>query len=1115
MRDVEAGAAVDKESLIDQHPELADELRSCIDSLEFIGFSAPDGIGDVDGPTNASAAPRVLGDFVLQQTIGRGGMGIVYKAQQRSLGRQVAVKVLPVISHFEARCVQRFRNESQAAAKLDHPNIVRVYSVGFDKVHYFAMEWIDGPSLADVVGSLRRDGGSSGRQPRTEASDTTPIAELSTQHSHDRKSFYRSIAKLGKQAADALQYAHDRDILHRDIKPSNLLLDSNGDLHVTDFGLARILDDGRSAITSTGDLVGTLRYMSREQVLDHANVDHRSDVCSLGLTLYELLTGQKAFPAEDRGSLLSQVLDAVPTRPSSMVPSVPRDLETIVMKAVEKLPSARYPTAGHMADELQRFLDNRPIVARPIGRLERTFRWMRRNPLVSLLLGTVSLLLLAIAIGSSIAALRLEREALDKTRNLYAQEMRLVVSDINQGDVVEAERKLIKWMPAEDAADDHRGFEWYELWKRCHDDAIIHTIHHQLAAYDVAYVAQNRLAVGWFSTNIPIWDAQSLQADSKPVHVLGELGMGIISLTHHEESKTLVAGNADGEVGIWNYETGAELKRVKLDLPPTEDNVNSVAISPDGRFVAIGTPRRNRGGVTRVLDLESDTWTLDLEEPSHVAFIDQRRLLTVAASGSHLAVYDTQTWSEIDRRELNEVAGVERIAFCEATQRVAISTVTDRGVYREGAVEIWATARLENVARFSFGREEILSLGYTSDGDTLGLGTHTGKLLLVDSATNRIIGEKQGHVNAIWGIAFSPDGCQLSTASADTAVHIWDVTKLAKNSREFTEWNYPGIALSGASFVDNDTVCITGCPDLVLTRNVVSDAVEKEIAIQVPPELNARQHVLSPDRRLVAMTCGRWPFSRKGTRPTAKLFVAELATAKLIAEVDLPNGVFYSRSAFHKDNRHIAICSYGNVAIVDAMQARVVNELPIEAWIKNVAFSTDGSRLLCPATSGVTKVFSFPACELITSFRSDKAMAQHSTFSPRGDQLAMVGLERRVRLFDSRTFKSIESGRFDPISDYMCYVRYSPDGKRIITGSPTGVAHLWSVESGDELMQFRLPRNCYPTIDFSPDGNSLAISGDSTVRVWRIPQRNELEQLSVAKLNELSCRKVTEYGRSR
>jgi serine/threonine protein kinase len=281
-------------------------------------------------------------------------MGIVYEAEQISLGRRVALKVLPLAAVMDPRHLQRFQNEARAAASLHHEHIAPVYAVGNERgVHYFAMQLINGPSLADVLAGQRSGSPaaasadpSTGYTPRppTPAADTAPVARASTERLPRDAAYFRRVAEWGIQAAEALEHAHTLGILHRDVKPANLMLDGAGKLWVTDFGLARTGVD--SSLTVSGDLLGTLRYMSPEQALaKRAVVDHRTDIYSLGVTLYEVLTLQPPFAGTDRQELLRRVVWDEPRAPRKIQPAIPVELETIVLKALEKNPADRYATA--------------------------------------------------------------------------------------------------------------------------------------------------------------------------------------------------------------------------------------------------------------------------------------------------------------------------------------------------------------------------------------------------------------------------------------------------------------------------------------------------------------------------------------------------------------------------------------------------------------------------------------------------------------------------------------------------------------------------------------------------------------------------------------------------
>jgi len=359
--------------------------------------------------------------------LGRGGMGTVFEAEQHSMGRRVALKVLPFAALAQDKSLQRFRNEVRAAAALDHPNIVSVYSIGEDRgVHYYAMQLVRGQTLADMIQELRASHRApllslhsqcegAGNEPTVNWSATSPSTKRDEQarintagDSRRDAESYRTAARLGIQAAEALQHAHDQGVLHRDIKPSNLMLDRDGKLYVTDFGLARIEAD--AGMTMTGDILGTLRYMAPEQALaKRVVIDHRADIYSLGATLYELLTLQPAFCETDRSELLKRIAfgEACPLR--KVDARIPVELETIVLKAMSKTPDERYHSAQELSDDLKAFLEDRPIKAKPPTPLKRVAKWSRRHRWV--LIAAASVLIL-FAIGSMVSTTMLlwERE---------------------------------------------------------------------------------------------------------------------------------------------------------------------------------------------------------------------------------------------------------------------------------------------------------------------------------------------------------------------------------------------------------------------------------------------------------------------------------------------------------------------------------------------------------------------------------------------------------------------------------------------------------------------------------------------------------------------------------
>jgi tetratricopeptide (TPR) repeat protein len=399
MDALEAGERPDRLAFLARHADVAAALAACLDGVSLVLAGAPRLLSvEADGPAPPHDGP--LGDFRLVREIGRGGMGVVYEAVQVSLGRPVALKVLPFAAALDARQLQRFKNEAQAAAGLHHSNIVPVYAVGCERgVHFYAMQLIDGRSLATVLAELRH-----GPRPGPGSADAAAVtpagAARSTLLSARGPAYFRRVAELGVQAAEALEYAHQMGVVHRDVKPANLLVDTTSRLWVTDFGLARC--QAGAGITRTGDVVGTLRYMSPEQALSrHGLIDHRSDVYSLGATLYEALTLRPPYPGRDREELLRQLTLGDPPPPRRHDAALPAELETIVLKAMRPEPESRYATAQELADDLRRFLEHRPIKARPPGPGERAAKWARRHR--TLVAAAAAVLLLG-AVASAVTA---------------------------------------------------------------------------------------------------------------------------------------------------------------------------------------------------------------------------------------------------------------------------------------------------------------------------------------------------------------------------------------------------------------------------------------------------------------------------------------------------------------------------------------------------------------------------------------------------------------------------------------------------------------------------------------------------------------------------------------
>ena len=405
------------------HPDLAEEIRELFPTITITERLKAQRERSSGGRATLGAAQlERLGDFRLIREIGRGGMGVVFEAEQETLRRRVAVKVLPRQALMDEKHLKRFQREARIAANLHHTNIVEVFGVGEqDGFHYYVMQYIEGVGLDAIVWELEKAVGNpseilapSSAMPATEAySDNSNAAaalrELFGEEGHSNRrlgpGYWRGVARIGLQAAEALNHAHNQGVLHRDIKPANLLLGAQGTVWLTDFGLAKAAQSDDLSLSK--DIVGTLRYMAPEQF--HGQTDQRSDIYSLGLTLYELLTQRPAYEETDQGRLIQRIIQGEATPLGAVSRSIPRDINTIILKAISLDAGERYQSAGEMANDLRSFLEDRPIRARRASPVERLGRWCRRNKALAILAGTTMLLLALVAVVASAGYLRTKR----------------------------------------------------------------------------------------------------------------------------------------------------------------------------------------------------------------------------------------------------------------------------------------------------------------------------------------------------------------------------------------------------------------------------------------------------------------------------------------------------------------------------------------------------------------------------------------------------------------------------------------------------------------------------------------------------------------------------------
>jgi serine/threonine protein kinase/WD40 repeat protein len=762
-----AGEQIDVDALVAAHPEHADQLRQLLPALHVLHELSGSSQSRRRDPSPAVPVPEggTLGDFHILREVGRGGMGVVYEAEQVSLGRRVALKVLPFAATMDARQLQRFHNEARAAASLEHPHIVPVFRVGCERgVHYYAMKFIDGQSLAEVIADCRlrhADSKNSAPSPlrtprsaigistpsvaRSESSkgvadpkntafedfedsgratpvgncradNTSTVAAVSTQRGPRDAAAFRQITEWGIQAAEALEHAHSLGVVHRDIKPANLMVEtpplaSPGrgaeglHLWVTDFGLARTAVD--AGLTMTGDVLGTLRYMSPEQALaKHGLVDHRTDIYSLGVTLYELVTATPAITGTDREQILNAITLDEPRLPRSLDGAIPRDLETIVLKAMAKTPSERYATAQGLADDLRRFLQDEPIRARPPSLPQRVVKLMRRHrPLVLSLAASLALLLTGSLVATLIYADKQEAAARAHQQVALESKARLYQALLDHAAAVSVARR-----PG------YRARVWRDLQAALALDGPWN---------DPARVRAEVLAC----LGDPIGldpEKASAAARSKPVELPENVRRSIQSLQKTDPFRhVLAAATPDGKCqAVWCHERGSLGVR-----------------HPDGTFCK--TTKFPRGGLYD-LKMSADGQLL------------------VAGCEEGLVV-----WSLPGLMLRSSIRGGN-------TFSVAIHPRGDLLAAAGRKVELWSLASNRLVTSFPSPVPNA-QVEFSADGRHL-LAVTRDRVL--GAWPVRGTPEKlylDGHQGGVPAISFSPDGRRLASVSKDLAVKIWDV----------------------------------------------------------------------------------------------------------------------------------------------------------------------------------------------------------------------------------------------------------------------------------------------------------------------------------------------------
>src|SRR5579883_329884 len=1070
LKAVEAGQRPDHQELLDRHADLLPELAQFFEDADALGGLAlrPRSVKPAAALTCESVSATItegkeLGDFRIVREVGKGGMGIVYEAEQMSLRRRVALKVLPFAAMMDPRHLQRFHNEARAASCLHHVHIVPVYFVGCERsVHFYAMQFIEGQSLAELIAVQRRISAREATSaPCSPDATTRPIAKATTQAAPHDAANYRRIAEWGIQAAEALEHAHCLGIVHRDIKPSNLMIDGAGKLWITDFGLARTATD--AGLTMTGDVLGTLRYMSPEQALaKHGLVDHRADIYALGATLYELLSLLPTVDGIDREEILRKIAFEEPARPRSYDRAIPADLESIVLKALAKEPADRYSTAQELADELRNYIQNKPLQrTRPVRWIERIWRWCRRKPFLAILIALSAGLALAFVVGLMVSVWlitgqrdeirdqykqTLERER-DLRIHLYAGDMKLAWQAWLQGDLSRVHELLKRHQPQPDE-EDLRTFVWYYLQK--------------------------------VTRGIPV--ARSLDGHQGDVYYLA----------YSPDGQTLATAGKDGTTRLWDPTTGQQ--RLVLHGDGTE--VNAVAFSPDGRTLATASD----SGQVHLWDCaagrEQGTFRLHQREVATVAFSPDGKTLASGGEDQIVRLWDRTSLKE--KAVLTSYGGrIEALAFSPDGKNLSFSAAEPKEPGSSpgdiGRVHHWNLAILQLRGGFSDGGR-IYAMVYSHDGRMIAFGGDRSLLHLCDPLTFRLQQTWHGHMNTIQSVAFSPDDRMLASAG-DDGVRVWDV---ASRSLRQVIPTFGERIWCVAFSPDGRTLATCGRNGAVRLYDLGTARHHKAYPT-LPRGFWGSVTTVSPDGRTAAAQYGK-DYSIR----TWKVATGELGPA-CVGHRDYIMGLWFST-----DGKSFLTTSRDKTArLWDlATGKQLVPPLCPPGPVTGAALSPDGSMA----------VMTFEDRAHFWDTRSGKKLEEVSlgenldfaAFSPEMRTLA-VCRGNLVQLWGLQTHRvehilSLPSG--------FSTLAFSPDGTLLAAGTGDGTIKIWNARTGQELYTITGHRHRIAFMAISPDGKTLASGGDDhEVKLWDVRTGQEVASFE-AQWGRLSCLVFTPDGKT-
>ena len=1055
---------------------------------------------DPDDPeTAAGQTVRYFGEYELLQEIARGGMGVVWKARQTKLNRIVALKMILAGQLASEQDVHRFQLEAEAAANLDHIGIVPIFEIGeYRAQQFFSMGFIDGDSLAERV----NDG---------------PMKP-------------REAASIVKQVAQAIAYAHERNVIHRDLKPANVLIDSDGQPKVTDFGLAKKTETD-SGLTASGQILGTPAFMPPEQASGEIdNIGPLADVYSIGAILYNLVTGRPPFQSASAMDTLRQVLENEPVPPRQLNSALDEDLQTICLKCLEKRPDKRYASAQDLIDELNRYLNGEPIVARPIGRLERSWRWCRRKPALAGLAAVGAALLAVLSIGGPMVALQqrnsARRQAALKAEALHSRDLAEEQHELAEAARTKAEHERLRAEQARQLAE--RNAKQAETARTQAEASRVEAV----VARDEVAREQQRSEGLLYATRISLAHREWLDGNparaqelltSCPAekrnwewHYLDGLTRSEefalfphtlpISVEFSPDDKSLFTrGLYDGWIRAWDIESQLESRYSRVP------GLRSAHMIDNDRVLILA------GDVVSVANSSTMKRTefpgFGVAAQSAIMFDGGARIAAAYDDGT-VAIYAFPSGEEVQRTRRQAFSDVEGNDRDSAAHTFNPSATLVAGAIKGRTVRVWDVGTGE--ARFDVSGHvgEIKSLAFSPDGKILASGDLSGGLFLTNVETGERLRTIRAHNSGVLSIAFNDDQTHLATASLDRTARVFDI---ANGSEVFVVRGHTHAVLSvdfdsagervATSSLDG-TVRVWNIAHRITMAEEVREALGSAVNLGHSASLGSRilyphagtmsDAVTSPDGRFIATAAAGSELGDRQIRIWSNDRLAEVA--RFPASL---GGLLHSLM-FSADSQYLVVTSGGggdkalrpsSVTVWNIESETVEHKLNgVPSHFARGALNADGTLLAVVfgnGSYGKLRIYSFPECKQLHDINVSGEDMSSLAFAHDSNILLTAGLNTPdIRVWDAQAGQELRS--ISAQAGGVVQLATDSSGN-LAVGNIDSTVGVFNWKSGQQLGTLTGHNDIVSDFAFSPDGlRLLTTSNDETVKVWDLTTFSEL-----------------------